>query len=496
MPNGSTSWGSAVHKPAEMEARMPLPVPVVRATPLYGIPPQGHGTGEIESLFGHLLALCFAQSLAPRQVVSRILPMVEMQMDGVPRRPRYQIGWAWDKHAGKEMIGMRCTAERWVQVLEAATGLTGLRATTLLPLEALTTGNLITDEERVCVECLADDTARGSSPYERLLWRLRPVTCCPIHRKRLLVPQCGRAADAAMSAFGRVKLSGVCRTCGSIGYTCRRNQPEPAADDEVWRAEQCLRVIAAMPSIEKAGPAAVRAAMRAHCAERGAISSLAFRSGAPKSVLTQWLKHEKWRLGFEQLLDICAVEELDLAALLQGQIRRAAGPGDLAPARVKRPRDRVDPDGVRRALEAALQSGRSVTDVARDLGVDLATLAKHRDLYVPVREASAKRRAEQEEARHLAAIQKVEAMARKVAQRGKRLTHRNAYREGSASFSPSSVESTVLSVMRAALGDRSAQGPATARKLGPRYLQRISEAAGRLRPEVGEAQMFLPFAPD
>jgi hypothetical protein len=105
-----------------------------------------------------------------------------------------------------------------------------------------------------------------------------------------------------------------------VGRRCSKDEPREAGPDEVWRAEQCLRVLAALPSIESAGPAPVRAAVRALCSEPGAVSSLAFRAGAPKSVLTQWLKHEAWRLNFEQLLEICAVEEVDLGELLQGRV--------------------------------------------------------------------------------------------------------------------------------------------------------------------------------
>jgi hypothetical protein len=226
------------------------------------------------------------------------------------------------------------------------------------------------------------------------------------------------------------------------------------------------------------------------------VCSLAFRAGAPKSVLTQWLKHEAWRLNFEQLLDICAVEQLDLAELMQGRLVASPGAAGLEPSRVRGRRDHVDHEKVRSALARALKEERSVTDVAKELRVDLATLAKHRDLYVPVREATAKRLATAEEVRHLVAIEKVETMARKLAKRGKRLTHRNALRDGSYCFAPSSVESVVLSVMRAALGDRQAKGSAVATRMGPRYLQRISEAAGRLRPEIGEAQIPLPFRGD
>lgn len=467
--------------------------PLVPATPLYGIPPRGAGTGEVESLFSHLLTLSFEQSLAPRQVVTRVLPGVEEKLGVLATSPRHQVGWAWDKHSGREMVGMHRSAARWVRAMEAATGLTELRFSTLLPLELLTTGNLVTSEERVCLECLAADKADGKMPYGRLLWRLRPVTCCPLHRKRLLVPVCGRIGRAAAADYGRVKLSGVCASCGSIGHRCSRDEPREAGPDEVWRAKQCLRVLAALPSIESAGPAPVRAAVRALCSERGAVSSLAFRAGAQKSVLTQWLKHEAWRLNFEQLLDICAVEEVDLAELLQGRVAASPCAAGLAPSRVRGRRDRVDHEAIRSALAQALTEERSVTDVAKALRVDLATLAKHRDLYVPVREATTRRNAEAEEVRHLAAIQKVEAMASNLAKRGKRLTHRNAWREGSNHFAPSSVESVVLSVMQSALGGRKAKGPAVAARLGPRYLQRISEAAGRLRPEIGEAQIPLPL---
>ena len=78
---------------------------------------------------------------------------------------------------------------------------------------------------------------------------------------------------------------------------------------------------------------------------------------------------------------------------------------------------------------------------------------------MPVREATARRNAAAEEARHLAAIQKVETMACRLAERGKRLTHRNALREGANRFAPSSVESVVPTVMRSVLGDR--RGPSS-----------------------------------
>lgn len=468
----------------------------VAATPLYHRAPRGAGTGHAESLFSHLLSLSHAHHLSPRQIVGHVLPEVERRIDATVYTPRYVISWGWDKDAGEAMVGMQGVTERWVRVLEAATGLTGLRASTLLPLREFTTGNLISQEERVCTDCLESDMTDDGLPYGRLLWRIRPVTCCPIHRRRLIVPECGAGLAARKSEYVRVKFSGVCSHCCSVGHQCRRNEADAASKAEVWRAEQCWRMLAAFPAIEASGPEAMRAALREYCAPRGTACSLALRSGMHKSVLSEWLRKPGGRMSLDQLLDICAADGLELAELLQGRVVRPAGAGGMAPTRLRRRANKVDHDAVRAALVAALVDGRSVTEVAKELRVDLSTLLRiDRDLYVEVRNAAADRRAQEEELRHFAAIDEVEGLARALVQKRKRLTHRNARSLGGGSFMPSGTEAAVLSVMRFGLGDGSARPPATAMRLGPRYIRRIHEAIARLRAEVEGDQLQLHLDP-
>lgn len=468
----------------------------IEATPLYHRAPRGAGTGDVESLFSHLLSLSHAHRLSPRQIVNNVLPEVELRIDDTAYAARYQISWAWDKHAGEAMVGMQGITERWVRVMEAATGLMGLRASTLLPLRAFATGNLISQECRVCTDCIASDMAGGGLPYERLLWRIRPVTCCPIHRKRLIVPECGAGLAARKSEYVRVKFSGVCSHCCSVGHRCRRNQADSATEPEVWRADQCLRMLAAFPAIEASGPEAMRAALRDYCAPRGTACSLALRSGMHKSVLSEWMRKPGARMSLDQLLDICAADGLELADLLQGRVVRPVGAGGMAPTRPRRRANNVDHDAIRAALQAALVDGRSVSEVAKELRVDLSTLLRvDRDLYVAVRNAAADRRAQEEERRHLAAIDQVENMARALVHQRKRLTHRNVRSLGNGSFMPSGVEAAVFGVMRFGLGDRSARLPATATRLGPRYIRRIHEAIARLRAEAEGDQLQLHLDP-
>lgn len=244
------------------------------------------------------------------------------------------------------------------------------------------------------------------------------------------------------------------------------------------------------------GPEAMRAALRDYCAPRGTACSLALRSGTHKSVLSEWMRKPGARMSLDQLLDICAADGLELADLLQGRVVRPVGAGGMAPTRPRCRANNVDHDAIRAALQAALVDGRSVSEVAKELRVDLSTLLRvDRDLYVAVRNAAADRRAQEEERRHLAAIDQVENMARALVHQRKRLTHRNVRSLGNGSFMPSGVEAAVFGVMRFGLDDRSARLPATATRLGPRYIRRIHEAIARLRAEAEGDQLQLHLDP-
>ena len=331
-------------------------------TPMYGRRPMGEGTGDIESLFSHFLSLAHDHRLTPKKVIDLVLPEVLAKL---PRFEGTRLGWGWDKHAGKEMIGSGHVAERWSSILSSATGQTGLQLATMVPLAAHVYGDLTTDQDRVCHQCLADDETHGRLPYGRLLWRMKCVTCCPTHRCTLVTPVCGRPADTTKRQFLRIKLSGVCSDCGSIGHRCNSVGLSIASADEVWRAEQCRRMIAAFPAIEASDPAQLPQRIKEYCAEPGSLTSLALRSGATISVLSRWLNEPGARLTFDQILDICGTEGLELAALLQGRIEKTDTFGTpVSPKRIRRVVRPADHSAIKEALKAAVETGDSVTLVA------------------------------------------------------------------------------------------------------------------------------------
>lgn len=461
-----------------------LPKPTV----MYGRRPMGEGTGDVESLFSHFLSLAYSHRFTPKKVVDLILPEVLAQ---IPHLQRTRLGWGWDKHAGKEMINSGHVADIWTTVLGSATGQQGLEAATLVPLRAHVYGDMTTNDERVCLQCLADDEAQGHLPYGRLLWRMSCVTCCPIHRSTLVKPVCGRQPDSANRQYLRVKLSGVCNQCGSLGHRCNAAAPAAARSDEVWRAEQCRRMIAAFPVIQTSDPAQMPKRVKEYCSAPGAMTSLAIRSGATISVLSRWMKQPGVRLSFDQILDICGTEGLDLSALLQGRLERTdLGGTPVSPKRTRRVVRPADRAAITSALKMAVTTGESVTEVAERLRVDIATLAQHTELYGAVRKSTRDRKAAADAARHDKAIAKAEAVAMKLMKEGRRLTPRNAKGEG-AYFYPSAVEWTVLALIRIGLGDRSVRYPTAAIRMSEAFLTKIEAAARRVRAAFGETQEKL-----
>ena len=91
-------------------------------------------------------------------------------------------------------------------------------------------------------------------------------------------------------------------------------------------------------------------------------------------MLSGFLRSTEAKIGFDQLLDICAVEGIDVSEFLQGRISPALEGGACQPTRVRRKKPPVDHEAVRAALAEALNAGHSVTDVAKRLRVDIGTL--------------------------------------------------------------------------------------------------------------------------
>ena len=160
---------------------------------LYGPAPVGPGTPLVESLSGYLARLCEARSLAVTDVLDLLVrPLAPPEL----LRPRRDLLWYLSYHVvGMDGVGPQAGA--FVRALEQLTGRIGFWRHTCLAWRALfaprTPGVLAHTGKRWCSVCFERWHAEGVAPWEPLLWRLKPVVRCPLHRVRLSerCPSCG-----------------------------------------------------------------------------------------------------------------------------------------------------------------------------------------------------------------------------------------------------------------------------------------------------------------
>lgn len=441
------------------DAFMSEPVPKIISTLLYGIEPRALGTGEVESLFGHLLSLAHAHSLGPDKLVRVTLASDSRINDALtPCRREKRImrllhdrgwgwGWGWDKDAGKTMIGTGDGAKKWAHALELATGVRNLELTTLGNLSSIvSTTKLILSEQRVCVACVNADTAKGELPYERLLWRMGAVTCCPHHEVKLVAARCAGATLKPKGGSHRLKHGGACGACGAIGFTCLDGLTlELATLPEIWRAKQCHALLAGLETLDATAPDHVKAAFRKLAEERGGMQQIASRAAAPKSIISRWLGKPRARISLEQLLDIAAAEGISLLGLLQGAVIDVDTPRECrVPQRKKRTVSRVDHLMVNVSMAEALARGGSPSSLVKELKVDYATLAKHDVLYGELRKSKLAMDAASAALRRQKADDEARAMAELLVSRRMTVSLTNAGAISGAKWYPSALRSKAL----------------------------------------------------
>ena len=476
----------------------PQPVAAPRGKPtlLYCIKPEGRGSSQSESLYSYLLRLAYEHSLPPSKLVNITMandPQVSAAL--TPDRKEQRImrrifregwgwGWGWDKNAGNLMIGTGLGARSWAKALDIATGNKGLEGCTLSKLSYhVSTTKLVTTEERVCVDCLRGDRVADRMPYERLLWRMGPVTCCPIHRKPLLPGQCGKAPTESQDPYLRVKLSAVCGGCGSIGFSCVTPSTDPCTPAEIWRAEQCAQLLEAMGGGGwTQSSARMKALIKRRAEEVGGIQAFAARVGGSKSIFSNWLKKPSARIAIAQLLDLAWVEGISLPSLLQGEWLPVAMPeATREPQRKRRTIKRVDHQQLRQAMSAAITAGQSASEVARALQVDLSTMRRHADLYMHMRGNTVTHKQAEDEARRAMAVNEAEQVAKALIAANKALSLRNASEQSGTQWYPAQLRSQSLRVIAHVLVHGSA--PASAR-IGAPTLKMAVAAAERLQEDA------------
>ena len=474
--------------------------PERKTTLLFGIEPRGVGTPDVESLHSYLLRVAYAHGLPPSKLVNITLagdPEVNACL--TPKDRQQEIarmlsdygwgwGWGWDKHHGKSLIGTGPAAEKWAHALTLATGSSNLRRCSLRHLRAFVSDTrLLTDEPRVCMDCLTEDV-RDGLPYERLIWRIAEIQCCPRHRRPLIPAKCGRPAAEAQDPYLRVKHPGVCMGCGSVGFRCVTDYPKRIGPGQLWRAQQAGELLARSHELEASCVLRMKQRLQDRFRVSGGLVALGERAGACRSGFSDWINGQTQRTSLGQFLDLAAAEGVSMIGIMGGKwLPIPTKDGDKAPQRQQKPARRVPHEALREVMTKAIREGRCASEVALLLNVDTATLAVHEDLYRQLRQGTVDRQKLEDDKRHRAALEEAEWVARRLLSKGNPPSLRRACAITKTTWYPSQLRAQALMVIRHTLHKGT---PPRYAKIGSAMITAAAGLAEQLRRELATSALI------
>lgn len=299
---------------------------------LYSPAPMGLGTGLLESLASYLSRLAEAHWAR----VSDLMAYLTADTPDAPLIKDHRI-FNLMRWRGRELNGMQQVAQRWSALVADQTRRSGMDQLTLLPWRHLITPRaLIHLTQRWCPRCLEEWVHVGQPVYWPLLWSLRAVTVCPIHRISLecRCPQC-EAAIPAVTACGQIGFCPKC--CVWLGTTGRREARDQSAsgraqgtDLDIQTAHRALDLLAASagmpeePTLAKLNGLLAHILQARHC-RRAALAERLHLSPLALYQLLEGRRH----LSLPTLLQVLTGLGLEIGDFVQKPISTLVTSNDL-----------------------------------------------------------------------------------------------------------------------------------------------------------------------
>ena len=261
---------------------------------LYPLEPIGVGTGEVESLSSYVLRLAAAHCLPLAALFDEIVaPLVqEARLLSTTGYPELVL-----VNAARPINGMGVTAAACVQALESLTLRMDLRWLTAITWQGIfTTRYWLRPARAWCPACFESQRREERIIFEPLLWTLRAVTVCPIH-KRALVAVCPHCRGESLPMTRRSR-PGRCAKCTHwLGSLDAAGPPPDESmsrdwDWRLWAAKAAGELFAAPPGMIARPERATLIETIARCVDHfteGRAHAFAYHFGLNESLLWKCL---------------------------------------------------------------------------------------------------------------------------------------------------------------------------------------------------------------
>ncbi|CAB3704192.1 hypothetical protein LMG22037_03673 [Paraburkholderia phenoliruptrix] len=152
---------------------------------LPSLPPYGCSGEDRESLGSYVSRLSDAQDIPRGALAYRIVGPTAHELFGTdPLRLAQDIGRS---DYAANVSSLTEEAKHWAYALNSLTLRNNLQLCTLLPMKGLVSPlKLMSSGRRFCPVCFKEDEKLGRQRYDRLLWSIKAVVACPLHRTRLV----------------------------------------------------------------------------------------------------------------------------------------------------------------------------------------------------------------------------------------------------------------------------------------------------------------------
>lgn len=334
----------------------------------YGLPLEGCGTGEVESLRSYIERLAVAHSFKPRGLLETLFTRYPLGADSF--NPIDMKDWNIHGHSSTGLTVARRLELATLQPLQSAT----MHRFQHL----LSPAHLVRRRQHMyCPECYAQNE---EPTHSQLLWELNCVLACPKHRVMLRpIDRCGSPIAEWLPINRRPAMKSVCNRCGTIGLACVAGTPAAATRECVWVAQQAAALIALQDAEvrELTRETLVRGLRNVvNEAFGGRVVDASLGAGLARATVHNWIAGPS-RPNLPMLLQLCLRAKADLIALMRGHFRAAAGAEaldfaalpDLAPRTYVR--STASTQAIEMAFRDALSSGHavSVRETCEKLGI-------------------------------------------------------------------------------------------------------------------------------
>ncbi|GGA77274.1 TniQ family protein [Ornithinibacillus halotolerans] len=194
---------------------------------LYNLEPIGINTELRESLSGYISRLALNHNVAQGTLFSKIItPLLDKKyINNIADKGGDGF---YDSSNGINGIGTLATD--FIRVISKLTGRNDLVRLTLNSwTNILPTKGLLRTEKAWCPNCYLDALYKGLVIYDQLIWTLKIVNYCPIHRVQLVnqCPFCGKK----MQVISRKSSPGYCSKCEKWVGVVNKNSTKPNEED-------------------------------------------------------------------------------------------------------------------------------------------------------------------------------------------------------------------------------------------------------------------------